>query len=66
MNKQYLAVARPQALYYKILKKYTQKDIKKVFLIGIGHRLQIDYQKTLPTVVTDIRIPIITIPIYNG
>jgi len=34
--------------------------------MGIGHKLKIDYQKTLPTVVTDIRIPIITISIYNG
>jgi hypothetical protein len=47
------------------LTKYTQQDIKKVFLMGIEHKLQIDYQKTLPTVDTDIGIPIITIPIYN-
>ena len=34
--------------------------------MGIEQKLQIDYQKTLQTLGTDIRIPIITIPIYNG
>ena len=37
-----------------------------MYLIEVEHKLQIDYQKTLRTLDTDIHTPIITIPIYIG
>ncbi len=43
-----------------------RRDIKKVFLIEVEHKLQIDYQQTLQIIEKDNRIHLITIPIDIG
>jgi hypothetical protein len=45
---------------------FTHRDIKKVLLIAIDHKLQVDYPQTLEKNETDNRILLITIPIDIG